>query len=97
MTIRVPARLRRCHDGCFKNNALPLLSLADAVVPAVRNDVPHTSSRISHVAAIPRNDVNVKVKHGLAGRFPHVDADVVSRRASASRSIMSRTIAMPPT
>jgi hypothetical protein len=48
------------------------------VVALARDDVAHTAARVVHVAAKPRDDVDVEVHHGLAGRAAGVEADVVA-------------------
>ena len=59
------------------DDGLPILPPGDAVVAPFGNNMTHTAGRINHVAPIPRNDVDVKVEHGLAGRLTDVDSDVV--------------------
>src|SRR5205807_395588 len=50
---------------------------ASYIAPSPGDYIPDTSHRIIHVAARPRDQVQVNVHDGLASSFPHVDPDVI--------------------
>lgn len=56
----------------------PTITLSFKVVRQCRQNVPHASARIVHVARVSWDEVDVQVRHGLARRCTDVDADVES-------------------
>ena len=61
------------------------LDITQVVAPA-RDDVPDTAARVVHVAVEPRDDVHVKMRHGLARGRARVEADVEAVGCSSSSS-----------
>ena len=48
------------------------------VVALARYGMPHTAARIRHIAAVARDDVDMKVPDGLPGGRASVEADVIA-------------------
>ena len=67
------------NEGTVVRDATQKMSTglgAAQVVGLPWNDVPHTASRVRHIALIPGDDMDVQVEDGLAGGRADVDSDI---------------------
>ena len=62
------AIVRRCFLDCG----------TDEVVAAAGQHMANATARVGNVAGAARDDVEMQVIHGLPGRCPDVDSDVVA-------------------
>ena len=65
------------------------IGAGDQVVAPLGNDVPHTAGRVFHVAAVSRDDVEMKMKHGLSRCFIDIDTDVETVRLVPGEDLFS--------
>lgn len=60
------------------------------MVPLARDDVPHAASRILHVAAVARDEVDVEMEDGLSGGAADVEELASNQVAAWRRGTTSR-------
>ena len=48
----------------------------DQIVGAFRDDMTHAAARVRHVAMTPWDHMEMRVRHGLAGRGSGVDTEI---------------------
>ncbi len=58
--------------------SLPIAPMASPIPRLPRHHPPHPAPRVFRIARVARDQVDVQVRHGLAGGGAVVDADVVA-------------------